>query len=100
MARRLIFDPNIPNDLVSALGYYESIAAELANRFRQNVNQRLDDVAERPESFPFDVEPIRFAKVARFPYLIFFAAKPEFVSIIAIVHGSSNPDKWRRRNQA
>ena len=65
MARRLIFHPNIPNDLASTLDYYKSIAAELANRFRQNVNRRLDDIADRPESFPFDLEPIRFAKITR-----------------------------------
>ena len=97
MARRLIFNSSIPDDLASALDYYEEISPALANRFRENVDRRLDDIAERPESFPKDVSPTRFAKIDRFPYLIFFVAKASFVSVIAIVHTSSEPDKWRDR---
>ena len=97
MAHRLIFNRLIPDDLTAALDYYEKISPALANRFRAEVNRRLDDIAERPESFPVDVSRIRFAKLYRFPYLVFFAAKSEFVSVIAIVHGSSEPNEWRNR---
>jgi len=97
VARRLVFDPHIPDDLAGALDYYEPISSKLANRFRRAVNRRLDDVAERPESFPLDVPPIRFAKIARFPYVFFFVEKPESVSILAIIHGASDPAKWRDR---
>lgn len=99
MAHRLIFNPLIPGDLVDALDYYENITPELANRFRVNVDQRLDEIASRAESFPIDVSPIRFAKIDRFPYLIFFIAKTDFVSVIAIVHGSSEPSRWRDREE-
>lgn len=99
MAHRLIFNPAIPEDLASALDYYGDISPLLANRFRENVDRRFDDIAERPESFPIDVPPIRFASVGRFPYLIFFVVKPEFVSLVAIVHGSSEPETWRSRLQ-
>ena len=98
MIRKLIFEPHVPDDLAIALDYYESITVELANRFRQQVDDRLDDIAERPESFPFDIDPIRFAKLERFPYLIFFVVKPNFISILAIVHGSSDPGRWRNRH--
>lgn len=67
MAHKLILNPHIPGDLVEALDYYAPMSLELANRFRQRVKNRLDDVAERPESFPFDIPPIRFARIERFP---------------------------------
>jgi plasmid stabilization system protein ParE len=69
----------------------------LSNRFRKSVDKRLDNITQNPELFPFDVSPIRFAKIGRFPYLIFFVVKPEFISIIAIVHGAADPNKWRSR---
>ena len=75
MAHKLIFDPAIPDDLINALDYYEAISPTLANRFRSSVDQKLDDIAERPESFPIDIAPIRFVKIGRFPYLIFFAVQ-------------------------
>lgn len=97
MARRLIFAPQVPDDLVAAIDYYERISPALTNDFRHNVNDKLDDIAERPESFPLDVEPVRFARVDRFPYLIFFVADQDSVSIIAVLHGASDPARWRSR---
>jgi len=97
VARKLIFDPSIPADLANAVTYYDSISAKLADRFRANVDRRLHDIAAHPESFPADVPPIRFAKIERFPYLIFFKAYENHVSVIAVLHGSSNPERWRNR---
>jgi plasmid stabilization system protein ParE len=97
VAHKLIFDPSIPDDLAEAIDYYENISPNLANRFRASVDRRLDDIANHPELFPVDVPPIRFAKIDRFPYLVFFSVYATFVSVIAIVHGSSEPSKWRSR---
>ncbi len=96
MAHWLIFSPAIPDDLAAALDYYEDVSPQLANRFRTNIDQRLDDIAERPESFPTDVSPIRFAKIDRFPFLIFLVPKPNFISIIAIVHDAIASDRLQQ----
>jgi plasmid stabilization system protein ParE len=97
VAHRLIFAPQVPDDLATSAHYYEQISSVLADDFRQQLNDRFDDIAERPESFPFDEEPVRFARVARFPYLIFFVARQNSVSIIAVLHGASDPTRWRSR---
>ena len=93
MAHKLIFNASIPDDLAAAISYYEDISPALADRFRSAVNRRLDEIAERPESFPGDVTPIRFTKIEQFPYLIFFVLKSDFVSVIAILHGSTEPGR-------
>lgn len=93
VSHRLRFHTAIPDDLVNALEYYESVSGKLANRFRTSVDKKLDEIAISPESFPFDISPVRFAKIDRFPYLIFFVVKSEFVLIIAILHGASDPIK-------
>jgi len=97
VAYKLRFGSFVPDDLVNALNYYEAISPSLANRFRVRVNRRLDDLTIRPESFPQDIPPIRFAKIDRFPYLIFFTIKNKHVLVLGIVHGSSEPGKWRER---
>lgn len=97
MTDELRFHSAIPDDLVNALDYYDGISSALGNRFRENVNRRLDEIANDPEAFPFDIPPIRFAKIDRFPYLVFFAIELETVRILAILHGASNPEKWRAR---
>ena len=98
MARKLVFAPHIPDDLSAAIDHYETVSPSLANQFREHANQRLDDISDRPESFAVDVPPIRFARVERFPYVIFFVPYERFVSILAVVHGSSDPRKWRERH--
>ena len=98
MALELVFHPTIPDDLASAIAYYDELSTTLGNRFRDNVKNLLSDISERPESFPMDVEPIRFGWVERFPYLIFFVPKASHVSVIAILHGASDPRKWRERS--
>lgn len=97
MAHKLIFNASIPDDLAAAISYYEDISPAVANRFRTAVDRRLDEIAKRPESFPGDVTPIRFAKIDQFPYLIFFVLKSDLVSVIAILHGSTEPGMWRKR---
>jgi toxin ParE1/3/4 len=97
VAHRLRFHSAVPDDLVDALDYYEEISPELANSFRQNVDRRFDEIIEHPELFPFDLSPVRFAKVNRFPYLVFFTVKDNVVMVPAVVHGASDPGKWRSR---
>jgi len=70
LAHKLRFHRDIPEDLEQAIRYYQAVSVELANRFRIKVNRRLDEIAERPESFAVDMAPVRFAKVHRFPYII------------------------------
>lgn len=99
MANKLRFHSAVPEDLVSALDYYESISPGLADRFRESVDQRLADIERNPESFPFDIPPARFTKIERFPYVIFFVvAKAGWVVVLAIVHGASDPNRWRTRS--
>lgn len=98
MAIELVFHPAIPDDLAPALAYYDEISKTLGNRFRDNVKDLLSEISERPESFPIDVEPIRFGRVERFPYLILFVSRASYVFVIAILHGASDPRKWRERS--
>ncbi len=97
MARKLVFNKAIPQDPAHALEYYESISPALADRFRSSVDRKLDQILENPESFPFDETPIRFANLERFPYVIFYTVGARFLSILAILHGSSDPARWRNR---
>ena len=66
MAHKLVFHSSIPDDLESALDYYDGISSAVTQRFRAAVSRAIAAVRERPEIFPLDVAPIRFAKVDRF----------------------------------
>ena len=97
MEGKLIFLPVVADDLAAAIAYYEPISPRLAARFRQAVNQRFDDILNRPKTFPMDVGDVRFARTLRFPYLVFFQIRDNLIFIIAVLHGASNPAEWRKR---
>ena len=55
MARKLRFHKAIPDDLVNALEFHEEVSPRLANRFRENVDRRFDEIAKHPKMFPVDI---------------------------------------------
>jgi toxin ParE1/3/4 len=87
----------VPDDLKAAVEYYEAISPALANRFRDVVTLKLHQIRADPESFPFDERPTRFANLGRFPYVMFFTADAQAVTVIGVLHGASDPDRWRSR---
>jgi hypothetical protein len=93
----LRFHPDVPSDVSHALQWYGNITAPLAERFRQSLDSRFDDIAARPESFAFAFENVRFGRVRRFPYLVLFREVGEVVQILGGFHTASDPAKWRLR---
>ena len=45
------YHPLFPNDIISACEYYDTLDAELGERFRDSVRRTIESVLERPESF-------------------------------------------------
>ena len=95
MAHRLVFHPAIPDDLAEPLSPFmiksSPRSATVSERCPAMLSQDLRTprtVSDRCCSHPI-------CAVERFPYLIFFVPRTESVSILAIAHGGSNPEKWR-----
>jgi len=97
MADRLRFHPLVTSDLRDAIRWYDGISTRLANRFRDLVDARFDQISERPESFPLAFDDVRFARIQRFPYLLLFRESEDVIHVLGVFHGASDPAKWRRR---
>jgi hypothetical protein len=96
MADLLRFHPLVADDLSAATEWYDSISVELGNRFRADVNSRLDAVELRPESFAIVDAPLRAARAGRYPYLIVFEHS-RLTEVLGVFHSASDPSKWRGR---
>jgi hypothetical protein len=97
MPDRLRFHPSVVDDLRQAISWYEKISPALADRFRSEVNERFDEVADRRQFFAWAFTGVRFAKVRKFPYLVLFQEQTEVVIVLGVFHSASDPEKWRRR---
>ena len=97
MTRQFILRPRAEDDIRSAFEWYESQRAGLGAEFLAALRQRLEAVRANPEASPVLYRGIRRAVVSRFPYLIFYVARPERVIVLAVLHHARNPAVWPRR---
>ncbi len=99
MANPLRFHPLVADDLSAATAWYDNVSVDLGNRFRSDIDARLDAVELRPESFAIVDAPLRAAMVGKFPYLIVFEHSPVSTEILGVFHSASDPRKWRGRKR-
>jgi plasmid stabilization system protein ParE len=97
MTRQFIVRARAEHDIRSAFEWYESQRAGLGAEFLAALSERLETVRAHPESSPILYRGIRRAVLSRFPYLIFYVARPERVAVLAVLHHAGNPAVWPRR---
>ena len=69
------YHPQVAADLRDVCQYYDAISIAVGNRFRTNVQIKIQAIVERPETYKFIVGCFRCALVGRFPYFSYFASK-------------------------
>ena len=84
-------------DLNEAIGYYHAIRPGLAD----DLLSCVDGVIDLARAFPGMGAPekggLRSLKTKRFPYLVFYEERPEFILIWGVIHGARHPGEWRNR---
>lgn len=97
MGKSRRYHPGFVADLSAATNYYDSISAELGNRFRLAVRERLTAVADSPRSFGKIYENARAVRISRFPYVLLFQDADKMVIILGIKHAASDRGTWFAR---
>jgi plasmid stabilization system protein ParE len=89
----------IEDDLLEALAWYEAKSPTLGDKFREDVEETLDLIEAAPERFAFALKHlnVRYRKLRRFPYVVYYQMHGDTPVLFAIVHGASDPSKWLRR---
>jgi len=98
MAKVRRYHPLVADDLSAATGYYDEISANLGNRFRASFRARLQNVADRPESFGRLQNEMRAVTLDRFPYVMIFENRDNHVAILGVFHAASDQKGWFDRS--
>ncbi|MEO5649380.1 MAG: type II toxin-antitoxin system RelE/ParE family toxin, partial [Ginsengibacter sp.] len=82
-------------ELLAAWEWYEDKQEGLGDRFRNQVNQKIKQIIQTPESYPEKKRSFREAKIGMFPYLLIYkiAKRKKVITIISVFHTSRNPKK-------
>lgn len=78
---------------------YESEAFGLGSRFGEEVERVIALVLEHPELGARLDEDLRHFVLRRFPFSVVYAVTDELIFVVAIAHGSREPEYWRLRVQ-
>jgi len=97
MAAKLVFAPEVEEDLAEASAWYESRRTGLGDEFLSCVDACIAAILRMPEMQTIVHKQYRRALVRRFPYEVFYEYEEHTVTVYAIFHAARDPEKWRQR---
>lgn len=82
---------------MEASAWYERHRQGLGREFLDEVLVMLASIAETPLTYPDVHRKTRRAIIRRFPFGIYFRIEGEMVVVLAVMHASRNPHRWKSR---
>ena len=84
-------------DIEEAATWYEGQRQGLGHEFLDEVLSLCQTIAEKPAMYPVVHRNTRRALIRRFPFGVYFRIEDEQIIVVAVMHGSRHPRKWRQR---
>ena len=94
MSLPIVLRPEAQADLLAAQHWYEQQRAGLGEAFAEEMFVRI---GEMPELYAVALRGVRRGKLRRFPYVVYYRVLADRVEVIAVLHGSRNPQAWQDR---
>ncbi len=96
MQRRIIVEAEAEADAMEASLWYAECAEGLGTRFLGELDETIVSISDSPESFPIYRHDIRRARIAHFPYAIFFVTEESHIRVLAVMNLMRDPRLIRR----
>lgn len=93
----LIFHELALEEFQDAYQWYEQRRSGLGTEFMDAVDEVVQRILANPLSFPKAYRQRRKALPARFPYLVIYELHGDVILIVAVIHASRNPVRWKER---
>lgn len=93
------FHSEAEQELYEATLRYETEVPSLGARFAEEVERVIELVLDHPELGSRLDENLRHVVLPRFPFSVVYAVVADIVYVVALAHGSREPDYWRPRVQ-
>ena len=97
MSLKVYLRPEAEADIEDAATWYDRQRKGLGQEFLDDVLVALDTISENPNIYPIMYRQSRRAVVRRFPFGIFYRVDEGLVVVLAVMHGSRHPRRWKKR---
>ena len=94
---RIVLRPAAETDLLQACDWYGRERPELADAFVDSFEAVLARIAVMPELYAIALNSIRWCKLRRFPYLVYYRVLSDRIEVIGVLHASRDPQMWQKR---
>jgi len=84
-------------EFIEASAWYETKRFGLALEFMAEIDRCVSLASERPFQFAAVRDDIRRVVANHFPYSVYFRAEEHRIVVLAVFHGSRDPDIWLSR---
>lgn len=84
-------------DIEETAIWYEEQRQGLGHEFLDEVLSLCQTISERPAMYPVVHRSTRRALIRRFPFGVYYRIEDEQIIVVAVMHGSRHPRKWRQR---
>lgn len=84
-------------DIQEAYEYYEECRPGLGQDFILCLEASLDKITKTPDHYPVIHRNIHRILLKRFPFGVFFIVKENTIVVLAVMHGSRSPRRWKVR---
>jgi plasmid stabilization system protein ParE len=95
--RPVFFRPAARRDIEEIYAWYEQQRLGLGDKFLADALAASDHIGRFPEAQAIVHANLRRVMLKRFPYLFYYRILPGEIQVLACIHGSRHPDRWRRR---
>jgi plasmid stabilization system protein ParE len=99
MSQRLRIRCEAEIDIADAAAWYEEQRSGLGHEFLDEISQCMSRIAEQPEMNPVLYRSTRRALTRRFPFGVFYCIEEEYIVVLAVMHGSRDPQRWKHRER-
>ncbi|MCI5122554.1 MAG: type II toxin-antitoxin system RelE/ParE family toxin [Candidatus Electrothrix sp. AUS4] len=89
--------PDAEIDIEEAAAWYELQRKRLGHEFLDEVLSTFSQIEDNPYIYPVVYRNIRRAVMSRFPFAVYYLLNEEAAVVIAVMHGSRHPARWRKR---
>jgi len=94
---RVHFRPEGEIDIEDASNWYEKQRKGLGYDFLGEVLTVCETFSENPNMYPAVHRHTRRAVMHRFPFGIYYRIEDKHIVVVAIMHGSRHPKRWKKR---
>ena len=101
MSWQVLFRPEVEQDVIEAVTWYEMRQPGLGTEFLQEIFQVWDELSQNPllHSRRHPTKNIRWRYPRRFPYRVIYEAVEESqtVVVVAVLHAAKHERTWQKR---